>query len=219
MGQLSSYLSLDQTVKLETAVYQLAHENRNQTKRSVRLVITMLEKIRVVETDRLLNTAGYAFFGRSELHLHSLLRVAGREADHEHTLWHEIGHFLAYWLLGDNGHGKRWRSVMATLGYPNDKRCHNYDYLCERTKLWTGTCSHCGTKTTQHGSRGDRLQSYSIKFCDRLSVVQQVACPGKLRNITTQVVPLREAAVIHHVARSESTRQFLKAAASAGRAR
>jgi SprT protein len=57
------------------------------------------------------------------------------DEERRETVIHEACHVIAdYRFGGKQGHGPRWRQMMALCGYPRPRRCHvvNYDAIQER---------------------------------------------------------------------------------------
>jgi predicted SprT family Zn-dependent metalloprotease len=66
--------------------------------------------------------------GRGEVRLSVPLWPKASRAEQEETVVHEVCHVVAAYRFGPGqGHGPRWRALMARCGYPEARRCHTVD--------------------------------------------------------------------------------------------
>ena len=84
----------------------------------------------IMFNNRLKSTAGRAFmlvaYNRANfpdlierVELSKKLYENNREAFLSDTIRHELGHFIAFRVFGEENHGKKWREVMNALGDEN----------------------------------------------------------------------------------------------------
>jgi len=101
--------------------------------------------IRLMKNTQWTGQWGQASRDLNELTIHEELFEAENREDFENTLFHEIAHFVAYWLFGEKGHGQNWKKTLAAFGFepervaPRALRVQTENVLSVEYK-----CSSCG---------------------------------------------------------------------------
>lgn len=74
------------------------------------------------------NTAGRASYRKNEVQLnpHYFKTEDAKKHLLEHTVGHEVAHFVEFVLYGTSGHGLVWKGIMRSLGL-EPSRCHSVD--------------------------------------------------------------------------------------------
>jgi len=109
---------------------------------------TLASRVRVEWSARLKTTAGIACFRDYLVRLNpQLQRFPAAEADR--TLRHELPHLLAHERAGRRriaAHGPEWRAACATLGIPDESRCHTLPLQGRRRqeRRLCYVCKSCG---------------------------------------------------------------------------
>lgn len=147
---LQTYCTPDQWANIDRAVRQLVTAHPRTVVWKLQETLDKLAQIEMWENGRPAGRAGMARLGmiHQSLELHTeILPYAHpeRQSDHDQTLMHEVGHFIAYFLFQDHGHGRVWKNVMAALGMPGHERCHSLAYLTGRPRIVTCRYVHGST--------------------------------------------------------------------------
>jgi len=157
LGLLWDLLSIKDRDIIDHGVRSLLTGDESGNKlRGVRKILKAYE---LWENGRPTSRAGGALLDIRRIELHSEILKPGREQDKEDTLFHEIGHVVAWIIFRESGHGKKWVDTMKALGRDHDLgRCHNYSYLIAArdakramaTCKVVYTCEDCGYSYHRH---------------------------------------------------------------------
>lgn len=84
---------------------------------------------------------------------------------------HEAAHYIEFQKFGTSSHGKRWKSIMASLGYPNAQRCHQQD----RSHLvkYQLICRNCQKVLRDYTKRPTLSLSNKVSICCKSSLILQ----------------------------------------------
>ena len=96
------------------------------------------------------------------------------------TAVHEAAHYIEFNMFGTSSHGERWKSIMAKLGYPNAKRCHQED----RSHLanYQLICKKCQKVLRNYTKKPSRSLSNKISICCK-SDLQIRTMTGKIFDV------------------------------------
>lgn len=105
---------------------------------TVNEIFDMFHKWVVVINHRAKARSGLANYKNKRIELTcKFFEAAGREADHNQTLLHEVAHIITRHVYGHGrhikSHGREWKQVMLALGLTSN-RCSNYSYIREDRK-------------------------------------------------------------------------------------
>ena len=131
MTTLSEYLHKhDLLGRIDTGVDKLG-----LPRETVNEIFDVFHKWVVVINYRAKARSGQASYNKKQVELTcKFFEAAGREADHNQTLLHEVAHIITRHIHGHGrhikAHGREWKRVMVAFGLaPN--RCSNYSYIRE----------------------------------------------------------------------------------------
>jgi SprT protein len=144
----------------------------------------LLGKIRVVWNGRFISRMGDARWDPVRGGLIRLSRPLWPKASAEErreTVVHEACHVIAdYRYGGKQGHGPRWRKMMARCGYPAAERCHSVDNEAirrrrERRRVEVLARCGCAEGVILGPVQARRLRGGAVYHCRRCC--QRVALP------------------------------------------
>lgn len=106
-------------------------------------------EVNITYNNRLTSTLGQVrrvdiYNKKGRIELSSRLWPTTSKSQRVETVIHELAHILAdIKHQRDVGHRKEWKSMMAVLGYPNAKRCHNSPVIRKKRKKYILACRSC----------------------------------------------------------------------------